>query len=205
LSQGELDVPIRRSNNPNNNCSFFALCCAYCGYACEYAPGCCSTLAFIALIIPTYFLIVAILNPTENFGVVKNDYTDIQSQYDLSIGKIDHWCLKGDNDSCRCEDPLQPQSRGEYREWSKAHSSNNEVVQQLIIQEKATPDIAFVGASIVEAMDGRWFGDQRDNQLDELKNLFESNFYPGKGAKLEGVALGIAGDIVSEYCSSRIG
>jgi hypothetical protein len=105
-------------------------------------------------------------------------------------------CLRGDNDSCRCEDPLQPQSRGEFRSWSKAHGSNKEVVHALV--EKAqNPDIAFVGSSVVEEMDGRWFGDARDDQLASLEKIFKKNFNRQEGGTLEGVALGIAGDTVS--------
>jgi hypothetical protein len=48
-------------------------------------------------------------------------------------------------------------------------------------------------------MDGRWFGDKRDQQLEDLETLFQSHFSKGNGGKLEGVASGIAGDTVSEY------
>jgi hypothetical protein len=48
-------------------------------------------LGVLALVISSYLLVMAVfLNPTEHFGIV-NDYTDITSQYDLSLGKIDHW------------------------------------------------------------------------------------------------------------------
>ena len=95
LAEGELDVPVKRTYNNNNssnyNCSFLRLCCAYVAYLCDYAPKCCFTLAVVALLIPAYFLMMAVVfNPTEHFGVV-NDYSGIQSQYDLTVGKIDHW------------------------------------------------------------------------------------------------------------------
>lgn len=90
LAQGELDVPIKRTTNPGNPC--VRLCCAYIAYACDYAPKFCFTLGMVALLVPMYFLIVAVFfNPTEHFGVVPNDYSGITSQYDLTVGKIDHW------------------------------------------------------------------------------------------------------------------
>lgn len=91
LSQGELDVPVKRSGGNVNDCSLCKLCCAYILYMCEYAPTCCWAIGIALLLVPSYFLVVAVFfNPTEHFGMV-HDYTDINSQYDLSVGKIDHW------------------------------------------------------------------------------------------------------------------
>jgi hypothetical protein len=184
--------------------SLLSLCCAYCTYTCEYAPRFCLALGCIGIIVPVYFLVMSALNPTEQFGVIKNDYTDVQSKYDLNVGKIDHWCLQGDNDSCRCEDPLQPQARAEFRKWTSAHNSNKDLVSKLV-QENRNPDIAFVGASVVEEMDGRWFGNARDTDLQRLEKLFAKNFDKAHDASLDAVALGIAGDTVSLYhISNRV-
>jgi hypothetical protein len=87
-SQGELDVSTKARGS---SCSLVTLCCAYSSYFCEYAPRFCLTFAVIALVIPSYFLIMGVFfNPTEHFGVI-NDYTNVNSQYDLTVGKIDHW------------------------------------------------------------------------------------------------------------------
>lgn len=194
LSQGELDVPVKRYNHQAPPCSILGLGFAYLSFACDYAPRFCCTLAIAGLIAPAYFLVMAVfLNPTENFGIVKHDFTSIQSQYDLSVGNIDHWCIKGDNDSCRCEDPLQPQPKAEFRPWTKAHQNNVNIIADMMDQGRSTPDIAFFGASVVEEMDGRWFGDDRDDQLKDMKKLFERNFVSSKGGKMDAVALGIAG------------
>ncbi len=89
LSQGELDVPVKRT--VSHECGFFKLCCAYIAYMCDYAPNCCWAIGVAALVVPSYFLIVAVFfNPTEHFGIV-NDYSEVNSQYDLTLGKIDHW------------------------------------------------------------------------------------------------------------------
>ena len=206
LSEGNIDVPVknRNYNNAPNVCfSLFSYVCLYSSYICEYAPKLCCGLATILLIVPAYFIILAIFNPTENFGYVANDYTSITSQYDLSVGKIDHWCLQGDNDSCMCEDPLQPQPRGQWKKWTTAHEANKQIIQKSLDAGIANPDIAFMGASVVEEMDGRWFGEIRDDpNLKSINSMFKKNFGGGSGSgggdgnKLSAVALGIAGDTV---------
>jgi len=152
------------------------------------------------------------------------DYSAINSAYDLSLSQVDHWCVRGDNDSCRCEDPLEPSPRAEFKSWNAAHKANVAEVSlyralfgespQLIDEElgKARPkiDVAFLGESVVEAMDGRWLGKhiigsskQKQQQQQGKKNLpminetFEKLFRKDKGGELEGVALGIAGDTTS--------
>ena len=92
LSQGELDVPVKRSHRSgggSNSC--FRFCCAYLAYLCDYAPRFCCCVGMLALVIPTYLLVVTVFfNPTEHFGI-DTDYTGITSTYDLTLGKIDHW------------------------------------------------------------------------------------------------------------------
>ena len=39
------------------------------------------------------------------------------SSYEHSLGGIDHWCLRGDDNSCRCEDPLEPMGKHEGELW----------------------------------------------------------------------------------------
>jgi hypothetical protein len=114
----------------------------------------------------------------------------------LKVGSIDHWCLGGGNDFCKCEDPLQPQARAEFRKWTNTHIANKEMVNSWVEHDK-DPDIAFFGASVVEEMDGRWFGSANDTDLRGLGTLFDNNFNKEKGGSLDGVALGIAGDTVS--------
>ena len=65
-----------------------------------------------------------------------------------------------------------------------------------MISGGTNPDIAFLGASVVEEMDGRWFGNSRDEDLNRLEKLFNTNFKREHGAELDAVALGIAGDTV---------
>eukprot|EP00934_Nitzschia_sp_Nitz4_P007299 Nitzschia sp. Nitz4//scaffold39_size137210//95174//96831//NITZ4_003212-RA/size137210-augustus-gene-0.193-mRNA-1//-1//CDS//3329550422//7289//frame0 len=187
------DPIIPRTNS--HSVSLLGLCCAHCNYACDYAPRFCWGIGFVSLLVPVWFLVMGVVfNPNEEFGVVANDYSNIQSKYDLTIGKIDHWCLKGGNDYCQCEDPLEPLGRVGYKPWNRAHVSNKQTLEALIDKGEASPDIAFLGASIVEEMDGTWFGTTRDGKLKEMQTMFLEHFSKEKGASLEAVALGIAGD-----------
>jgi hypothetical protein len=193
LSEGKLDVPVQRRHANPGICQ---LACAYCAYVCDYAPKCCLTLALVLLIVPLYFLVASVwLNPTEEFGYIAHDYSSIQSTFDLSIGKIDHWCLHGGNDGCQCEDPTDPQPRGNQRTWTVAHKANVKTVDKLVEAGTAV-DIAFLGESVIEEMNGRWLGNKTDVRLQKLGKLFEKNFHASAGADLEGVALGVAGDTV---------
>lgn len=94
---------------------------------------------------------------------------------------------------------MQPQARAEFRKWTNAHLDNKETVNKMV-QDHKIPDIAFLGASVVEEMDGRWFGNSRDEDLNRLDKLFNKNFKKGEGAELDAVALGIAGDTV-RHCT----
>jgi len=123
----------------------------------------------------------------------------MQSQYDFSIKDIDHWCLKGDNDSCQCEDPLQPTPRSEIRAWTKAHWGNVQQINNLVEEDLPDPDIAFFGGSVVEKMDGKWFGTKEDPRLKGLTKTFNKHFTNLDGDatdddSLTAVALGVAGD-----------
>ena len=118
--------------------------------------------------------------------------SNIQSQFDLTQGKIDHWCLKGDDDSCRCEDPLVPTARGEFKTWTIAHAANKQILEEISSQQV---DVAFVGESLVEEMDGRWMGRTKGAQLEVLAKMFGKKFSRDSSG-VQGVALGIAGDTV---------
>ena len=181
--------------------NFFAFVKAYVSYAAQYTPTAFWFISIICLVIPSYFIIVDVFfNPIETFGVIEEDYSNIniQSDFDSAIKKISHWCLKGDNESCRCGDPTQPFPRSEYRRWSNAHAGNVMEIQDAIKQDLASPDIAFLGGSVVEKMDGRWWGDITAKGLDEISNVFETHF-SGKDGSMTAVALGIAADTVSSF------
>lgn len=189
------DVHLASISSPCSN--FFALLQAYASYGVYYAPRVCFTIAIIGLIVPSYYIVADVFfNPTEHFGDIQHDYSNlnIQSNFDSQMRNIDHWCLKGGNDSCQCEDPTQPAPRLEYRRWSNAHAGNMMQIENMIKQDFASPDIAFLGASVIEKMDGRWFGDITQQGLNEVAGIFEKHF-SGKENSMTAVALGIAADM----------
>jgi hypothetical protein len=186
--------------NPNvaqHSCnSLWALGTAYISYVWHYAPCMCWAVSIFALLIPTYLIITDVFfNKTEHFGYIKNDYSNINSlsNFDLKMKDIDHWCLKGDNDSCRCEDPTIPQPRNEFRSWSNAHAGNAQLITDMIEQGMSSPEIAFLGGSVVEKMDGRWFGDISLTGLNDVANIFDKHFSRNDGS-MTAAALGIAAD-----------
>lgn len=195
LTQGQLDVPKRRSTYSPGIGSIVSM---HCSYLCYAYPRLCGCITFGVIGAVMFVLMNAVLNPTETFGVIANDYSAITSQYDLSMNKIDHWCLKGDNDSCRCDDPLEPQARGEFRTWTQAHKANKEIVNSY--KDSDFLDVAFLGESLVEEMDGRWMGRPQGDALKGVEKSFRKQFKRSENSNgIEGVALGIAGDTVRSY------
>lgn len=191
-----------------------SLCC----YSCPRLSKCALILAVFGLV---GYLTNTLFTPTKMLGIMGADYSAIKSHYDLSLSKVDHWCIRGDNDSCKCEDPLEPAPRAEFKAWTAAHKANvadvnmyraiygSEPTKIDVATGKPRPpiDVAFLGESVVEAMDGRWLGKQivratggnegQEGKKPDIGKVFERFFRKDKGGPLEGVALGIAGDYVS--------
>ena len=160
-------------------------------------------------------------------GIMGADYSAIKKIYDLSLSKVDHWCIRGDNDSCRCEDPLEAEipRADDFKAWTAAHKANVADVNLYraiygsaptkidVATGKPRPpiDVAFLGESVVEAMDGRWLGKKivratgekegQEGKKPDIGKVFERFFRKEKGGPLEGLALGIVGDYVSRLAS----
>uniref|UniRef100_A0A7S1ZRL5 SGNH hydrolase-type esterase domain-containing protein n=1 Tax=Trieres chinensis TaxID=1514140 RepID=A0A7S1ZRL5_TRICV len=64
-----------------------------------------------------------------------HDWTAITSSMDLKLGQVDHWCLKGGDEKCRCDDPLTPSARGEAKGWAKAHQMNVKAIRHVLAME----------------------------------------------------------------------
>jgi hypothetical protein len=72
------------------------------------------------------YLSNTLFNPTKTMGIMGAYYSAIKDYVDLSLSKVDHWCIRGDNESCRCEDPLEaaiPRA-GSFKVWTAAHNAN---------------------------------------------------------------------------------
>lgn len=182
---------------------------AYISIMCYYYPNVCSCLAILAVGLIICFLTNLILNPVEEFGVIHHDFTTIRSKYETSLAKIDHWCLEGGDTNCDCEDPMTPISRMEHRSWVEAVQYNHQLVQRYTTPtpsdgtgssrpaQTLQPDLVFLGGDIVEEMDGRWMGAKRSPQLRTLEIMYKNHFHKQPdGAKIDGVALGVAGACV---------
>ncbi|KAL7452349.1 hypothetical protein ACHAWC_004077 [Mediolabrus comicus] len=168
------------------------------------------------------FIGSTVFNPTIDNHKMGADYSAINSAYELSLSKVDHWCVRGDNDSCKCENPLEASPRSEFKSWNAAHKANVAEVNlyralfgekpAMIDEEIGHPrskiDVAFLGESVVEAMDGRWLGkhiigsktnrgENNKSGLPMINKTFEKLFRKDKGGEFEGIALGIAGDTTS--------
>lgn len=72
-------------------------------------------------------------NPFDD-AQITHDYSEITSKYDLTLGSIDHWCLRGGDNACRCEDPLEPMSRRSNPKWEEQHTENMKVAQAAMMK-----------------------------------------------------------------------
>jgi len=63
----------------------------------------------------------------------------------------------------------------------------------MIEQGISSPEIAFLGGSVVEKMDGRWFGDVTLAGLDTVADIFSKHFSGNEGG-MTAAALGVAAD-----------
>jgi hypothetical protein len=83
-------------------------CTAYASLICYYHPWVCSSIAVGIGIALMLALVNAVFNPVGTYGVLPHDHSNIHSKYDLSMNKIDHWCLGGGNENCLCEGTSSP-------------------------------------------------------------------------------------------------
>ncbi|KAL9189660.1 hypothetical protein ACHAXT_009335 [Thalassiosira profunda] len=220
-SRGRVEIEGGGGGPSMNPCGLVTGACRLCLYT---FPRLCKCALVLAAMGGFTFLLNTVFNPTKQVHQFGADYSAITSAYDLSLSKVHHWCIRGDNDSCKCEDPLEPVPRAEFKSWNAAHKANVADVNlyravfgekpSLIDAEtgKARPpiDVAFLGESVVEAMDGRWLGKKVVKAIargaggagegpekrgpPDIGKVFERLFQKRKGGPVEGVALGVAGD-----------
>ncbi|KAL7574670.1 hypothetical protein ACA910_003015 [Epithemia clementina (nom. ined.)] len=158
---------------------------AYVSMLCYFYPGICGTLVFMVIGLVLFGLGTLIFNPRVEYGVMKHDHSFLESMYNAKAGDIDHWCLRGDNNSCRCEDPLIPSSRADRKSWRLAFKTNYKIASKL--KESGIPlDLVFLGESVVEEMDGRWMGQGRSPALEQMAQLFQKRFVRAKRSDVEG-------------------
>lgn len=88
----------------------------------------------------------------QSIGVIEYDFSNIHSALDFDISKVDHWCIMGGDEKCRCEDPLHATPKMS-KQWMQAHEADKTMIQSL--SSKHDIDVVFVGQSVVEVMNGR--------------------------------------------------
>jgi len=123
---------------------------------------------------------------------ILHDYSEIKSAMELKAGNIDHWCFEGGDDSCpMCEDPLEG-SIPQALNWRRAFIKNNQQTR-IAMKENKELEVIFLGDSITEALTGT-VGGAKDESLNNIKDVFASQFSKENGGVYEGIALGISGD-----------
>ena len=183
----------QRQQNRQSQMSCCDFITSYTAMLCHYYPKCCACVLTAGVVIVLLLLTNVVFNPVQSLGVLdEHAVFNIHSKYDLTIGQVDHWCLRGGNERCRCEDPLQPLGRIEHLSWLQAVKANRALVETAATH---AVDVAILGESVVEAMGGRWMGQTRSAQMGQLGNLFQRKFNNTSDKNgISGVALGIAGD-----------
>jgi hypothetical protein len=119
------------------------------------------------------------------------DYSKLDLHYSYQASEIDHWCLFGGNDKCRCDDFTEPLSREEVKDWLKTHNAN---VQR--IDATKDYDVVFYGDQVVEGWNGMNFNMPIVPDGFKIAKYFNETFTKGQSGEFEGVALGLAGDVV---------
>ena len=140
--------------------------------------------------------IVAILL---TFGITKSkveeetDFSNVQSALELELGKIHHWCINGDDNTCSCEDPLIPRS-GEGQAWFEAHEDNKLKATDFVESNAVkTQDIVFLGSDNVELWGGGR-GEDLKFKKNKIKRSFNKLFSRANGGPIDALPLGIKGD-----------
>ena len=149
---------------------------------------------------------------SEDDLLIVNDYSRIGGVSDLNLGNVDHWCLDG-GDECSCNDPLEPingarSTLSDYGHqedlWTLAFRMNQKLIENATMTSMDTTfqdggqkklDVVFLGDSITEEWNGRWYG-KFSERNEGIRKVFDDLFRRENGSSVEGLALGIAGDTV---------
>jgi len=163
----------------------------------EYYQG--ITLAIVSVLIVTLVIValekIAYASTTKTHKPgIRSDYSSAIGLNELQMGKLDHWCLQGGDDYCQCDDPTIGIPNEKVKGWNKAHKLNKKLVEDLGFSEDL--DVVFLGDAAVEELNGRWLGMERED-LKGIKKYFTNSFSVAGGGEVNGLALGIAGDTIS--------
>jgi len=124
-------------------------------------------------------------------GYDRNEHSSLESVAGISLAEVDNWCLLEEGRNCECINPLKPMDKSNGW-WNQAKDFNLGLVQNAT----SDLDVVLLGDSIIEQWNGRSMGVQMDN-LDEIKGVFNNLFRKDHGGMIDGLALGITGDVTS--------
>jgi len=161
-------------------------------------PKQCSAFVGISLLVIVVVVNLTLKNASDGASpenIIEHDYSEIKSQYEMNIGKVDHWCLQGGDQHCRCEDPLRSVKKGGFPAWEKAFKKNVDSIDEAIFNDdEAELDVVFLGENIVEY----WSGSSLSFNSTFVHNVSRAFNKQFKGdSKIRGLPLGIAGDTTS--------
>jgi hypothetical protein len=162
-SKSDNHMPAYYYNNTirGSSKSIFAACCAVPELICYYTTaflltnplkGKCLLVSFLILIIYGLLSLSYFTSNNQSIGVIKYDFTNVHSVLDFDISKVDHWCITGGDEKCRCEDPLHASPKMS-KQWIQAHEADKTMIHSL--SSKRDVDVVFVGQSVVEVLNGR--------------------------------------------------
>jgi len=193
------------NQNHRHNMSLCAFLWAYGGLWCSSYPCCGSCIttavAFVALLIMLNWF----FNPVLVFGTsgrhghqhMNPKIAVVETLSDLQAIDVDHWCLgvrhSNWEDCPQCPDPLVawvPPHQLADKPWTVAHRLNQQLAQTTV--DGGSMDVAFIGTSVVEPLDGRWYGTAKRHPNKNRARLAFQQFQARTGSNA--VALGIAGD-----------
>jgi len=92
-------------------------------------------------------------------------------------------------------DPTQPIGLQDNQQWARVHHVNKEAAEAT----QGDVDVVFLGDSITEGWVGTSWG-RKNAKVHNVPQVFESYFSIENGGEYEGLALGVAGDSVSDVC-----
>jgi len=178
--------------------NIFELIFAYISLFILNRPKQCSAFVGISLLVIIVAVNLTLKNASNSASpdhIIENDYSDIKSQYEMNIGKVDHWCLQGGDQHCRCEDPLRSVKKSGFPAWEKAFKKNVDSIDEALFNdETADIDVVFLGENIVEY----WSGSSLSFNSSFVYNVSKTFNRQFKGeSKIRGLPLGIAGDTTS--------
>jgi hypothetical protein len=111
--------------------------------------------------------------------------------WNLSLTTV--FLIKTSLEECSCSNPTKPSARN-IPGWNHTMKLNIGLVNQSIAS-KTQLDVVMVGDAITELWNGREWGNFSGRQNNSM--AFQKLFQKQNGSKIEGLALGLAGDQVS--------